>query len=217
MAYFLAEGSKFLFSQTLATAVNVTAATNADPAVLTTGTAHGYSNGDELLFTSGWEDATDSIWRASAASGSTVTLSSLDSSDTTWFPVGTGTGTLRKFSNWVEIGQVLDSQASGGDARNVTIEPLSRRNGINMPAGFNPSSLNLTLGYDPSTSAQIALNKISRNLSARIGFKFQLAGGQTGYGYGTAQLSQMPAIAKGSAVSVNLTINFLGAFVGYAS
>ena len=217
MAYFLAEGSKFLFSETFASPVTVTAATNADPSVLTTGTAHGYSNSDELLFSSGWEDATDAVWRAGSASGSTLSLLGLDSSDTQWFPAGSGTGTLRKISNWVEIGQVLDSQPAGGDARNVTIEPLSRRNSIQMPAGFNASSLNLTLGYDPSTPAQTALNKISRNLSKRIAFKFLLAGGQTGYGYGSAQLAQMPAITKGSAVSVGLTINFLGLFVGYAS
>lgn len=217
MAYFLAEGSKFLFSETFGAAVNVSAATNADPSVLTTATAHGFTNGDELLFNSGWEDATDTVWRSAAASGSTLTLAQLDASDTQWYPAGGGVGTLRKVSNWVEIGQVLDSQPAGGDARNVEIAPLSRRNSIQMPAGFNASSLNLTLGYDPSTPSQIALNKISRNLSKRIAFKFLLAGGQTGYGYGTAQLAQMPSIAKGSAVSVGLTINFQGLFVGYPS
>lgn len=206
-----------MFSETFATAVNVTGATNADPTVLTTGTAHGFSNNDELLFSSGWEDATDTIWKAGAASGSTLSLQGLDTTDTQWFPAGTGGGTLRKVTNWVEIGQVLDSQPAGGDPRNVTIEPLSRRNAIAMPAGFNPSSLTLTLGYDPASASQVALNKLSRNLSKRVAFKFLLAGGQTGYGYGTAQLAQMPSIAKGSAISVALNLNFLGLFVGYPS
>ncbi len=216
MAYFLAEGSKFLFSETFGTPITVTGATNADPTVLTAA-GHGYADNDELLFTSGWEDAGDTIWKADQLSTDTLSLKGLDTTDTNWYPAGTGVGTLRKVTNWMEIGQVLDSQPNGGDARNVTIEPLSRRNAINMPAGFNASSINLTLGYDPSTASQIALNKISRNLSKRIAFKFLLAGGQTGYGYGTAQLAQMPSIAKGSAVSVALTINFLGLFVGYPS
>lgn len=216
MAYFLAEGSKFLFSETFGTAVTVTAATNADPTVLTAA-GHGYTDGDELLFTSGWEDAGDTVWKADQLTTDTLSLQGLDTTDTQWYPAGTGGGTLRKVTNWMEIGQVLDVQPNGGDARNVVIDPISRRNAINMPAGFNPSSLNLTLGYDPSTASQIALNKISRNLSKRIAFKFLLAGGQTGYGYGTAQMAQMPSIAKGSAVSVGLTINFLGLFVGYPS
>lgn len=217
MAYFLAEGSKFLFSTTFASPVTVSSITNADPAVATTGTAHGYTTGDELLFTSGWEDATDTVWKAGTASGSSCGISGLDSTDTQWFPAGGGVGTLKKISNWIEIGQVLDVQGSGGDPKNVTIEPLSRRNPILMPAGFNASSMTFTLGYDPSTTAQLALNKISRNLSQKVAFKFLLAGGQTGYGYGTAQLGQMPNITKGSAVSVPLTLNFLGQFVGYPS
>ncbi|GDY37686.1 phage tail tube protein [Acidovorax sp. NB1] len=216
MAYFLAEGSKFLFSETFGSAITVTAATNADPTVLSA-TSHGLVDNDEVLFTSGWEDATDAVWKADQLTADTLSLKGLDATDTQWYPAGAGTGTLRKVTNWLEIGQVLDVQPNGGDARNVTIEPLSRRNAINMPAGFNASSINLTLGYDPSTASQIALNKISRNLSKRIAFKFLLAGGQTGYGYGTAQLAQMPSIAKGSAISVGLTVNFLGLFVGYAS
>lgn len=216
MAYFLAEGSKFLFSETFGSPITVTAATNADPTVLSA-VGHGLIDNDEVLFTSGWEDATDAVWKADQLSADTLSLKGLDATDTQWYPAGAGTGTLRKVTNWLEIGQVLDVQPNGGDARNVTIEPLSRRNAINMPAGFNASSINLTLGYDPSTASQIALNKISRNLSKRIAFKFLLAGGQTGYGYGTAQLAQMPSIAKGSAISVGLTVNFLGLFVGYAS
>lgn len=217
MAYFLAEGSKFLFSTTFASAVTVSSITNADPAVATTSTAHGYTMGDELLFTSGWEDATDTIWKAGTASGSSCALAGLDATDTQWYPTGGGSGSLRKVSNWIEIGQVLDVQSQGGGAKNVTIEPLSRRNPILMPSGFEASSLSFTLGYDPSTTAQAALMKISRNLNQRVAFKFLLAGGQTGYGYGTAQIGQMPNITKGSAVSVPLTLNFLGQFVGYAS
>lgn len=217
MSYFLVEGSKFLYSKTFAPAVAVSAASNADPAALTTAMAHGYVPGDEFLYTAGWEDATDTVWRAGTASGSALTVAGLDSSDTQWFPAGNGVGTLRKVSDWVEIGQVLDVQPQGGGARNVTIDPLSRRNAIQMPAGFEASSISFTLGYDPSLASQADLAKISRNLSQKVAFKFLLAGGQAGYGYGTAQLAQMPTMAKGSAISVGLTINFLGQFVGYAA
>ena len=52
MSYNSPEGSKFYFSTTFAAAKTVTAASNANPAVLTS-VAHGYSDGDEFLFTSG--------------------------------------------------------------------------------------------------------------------------------------------------------------------
>lgn len=214
--YLLAEGSKFLFSTTFGTAVPVTAISNADPAVVTS-TAHGFANNDELLFMSGWEDATNAVWKAASVAANTLNVSGLDSSNVSWFPTGTGTGTLQKVTNWVEIAQVLDIAPSGGGAKNVDIAPLAKRNAIKMPAGFEASGLDLTLGYDPTQASQIALNKISRALSQPVAFKFLLAGGQTGYGYGNAQLAQMPNIAKGSAVTVKLTLSFLGLFVGYPS
>lgn len=214
MSYLIAEGAKFLFSSTFGTPVTVTAASNADPTLLTAA-AHGFADGDELLFNSGWEDATDTVWKADQQAADSLKLLNLDTADTRWFPVGTGTGTLRKVSSWVEIGQVLDIQPQGGGARNMDINPLSKRNGIKMPTGFEASGYTLTIGYDPSLTSQVQLNAISRNLSSRVAFKFLLAGGQTGYGYGTAQIAQMPKIAKGSPVSVELQLNFLGQFVGY--
>lgn len=216
MSYLTAEGSKFLFSSTFGPAVNVTAISNADPAVASA-TAHGFANNDELLFNSGWEDANDAIWKAAGVTAGTLNVSGLDATDTQWFSPGTGTGTLRKVTNWIEIGQVLDIQPSGGGAKSIDVNPLSKRNGIKMPVGFEASGLDLTLGYDPSQVSQVALNKISRSLSTKVAFKFLLAGGQTGYGYGNAQLAQMPNIAKGSAVSIKLSLTFLGLFVGYAS
>lgn len=216
MSYLLAEGSKFLFSSTFGAPITVSGITNANPAVATA-TAHGLANNDEFLFNSGWEDANAAVWKAAGIAANTLNVSGLDATDTQWFPSGSGTGTIQKVTNWIEIGQVLDVQPSGGGAKNVDIAPLSKRNAIKMPAGFEASGMDLTLGYDPSQVSQIALNAISRNLSTKVAFKFLLAGGQTGYGYGNAQLAQMPNIAKGSAVSVKLSLSFLGLFVGYPS
>ena len=60
MAWLVPEGSRFLISTTFAAATNVTAITNAANAVASA--TNTFAPGDELLFTSGWEDATDSIW-----------------------------------------------------------------------------------------------------------------------------------------------------------
>jgi hypothetical protein len=196
--------------------VTVTAASNANPTVLTAA-GHGFADNDELLFDSLWEDATDTVWKADQLTTDTLSLKSLDTSDTQWFPAGTGTGTLRKVTNWVEIGQVLDVNPEGGGAKFMNIEPLSKRNGIKQPIGFDPSGLKFTLGYDPSKTDQVQLDAISRNLSQKVAFKFLLTGGQVGYGYGYAQLSRIPNMRKGAPISVELSLNFLGQFVGYAS
>jgi hypothetical protein len=73
MAYYFAEGSSIQFSQTFAGAKTVTVASNANPAVLTS-VAHGYSTNDEVLFTSGWEDATDTVWKVNVLTADTFNL-----------------------------------------------------------------------------------------------------------------------------------------------
>jgi hypothetical protein len=60
MALYFPEGSSQQFSQTFAAAKNITALSNANPAVATS-VAHGYTTGDEILITSGWEDVTDTV------------------------------------------------------------------------------------------------------------------------------------------------------------
>jgi hypothetical protein len=213
MAYYLPEGSKIYMSTGFDAAKTVTAVTNANPAVASS-TAHGYSNNDELLFTSGWEDATDSIWRAAGVAANTVNISGLDSLDTNWFPAAGGAGTLQKVSGWIELTQWLDIQTQGGDARNVTVEPIGRRNAINMPAGFNATQINLTFGHDIAAASQVAMTAAARGLQKR-GFKAVIAGGMTGYFYGNISLSEMPQIQRGQVLRVQASVSVLGRFISY--
>jgi len=213
MSYFLPEGSKIYVSTGFAAAKTVTIASNADPALLTSA-AHGYVDGDELLFTSGWEDADATIWRGDQQTADTLQLLGLDSTDTTWFPAGSGIGTLQKVTGWLELAQWLDIQTNGGDGRTVSIEPISRRNAISMPAGFNPTDITLTFGHDQALTSQQALIDASRGLQKRA-FKAVIAGGMTGYFYGNVSMSEMPAIQRGQVLKVSCKVNVLGRFISY--
>ncbi|GAB1389845.1 MAG: hypothetical protein AMXMBFR78_11210 [Rubrivivax sp.] len=213
MSYFLPEGSKIFMSTGLEAAKTISAVTNASTAVASS-TAHGYSNGAELLFNSGWEDASDTIWRADNVNSNAFDIKGLDSSDTNWFPAGTGTGTAQKVSGWLELTQWLDIQTQGGDAKNVTVEPISRRNAINMPAGFNPTQIQLTFGHDIGSASQQALMAASRGLQKRA-FKAVIAGGMTGYFYGNVSFSEMPQIQRGQVLKVSASVNVLGRFISY--
>lgn len=215
MSYFFPEGSKLFFSNTFASPKTVTAVSNASPAVATS-VAHGFVDGDELLFTSGWEDATDSIFKADQLTADTLGLLGLNTLNQSFFPAGTGTGTLSKVSNWTEIPQVLGVSTSGGDARFTTISPLAKRNDINVPTGFNAMSMTVTMGHDPSNANYQTMLDISRTLS-KVAFKLVLSGGAVAYGYGYLSTSEAPAMSKGQANQVNAAITFLGRFISYAS
>lgn len=214
MAFYFAEGSKFYISQTFATAKTVTGISNANPAVATA-TAHGYADDDEILLSSGWEDATDSVYLADQLTADTFAVKGLNATDTTWFASGAGAGSAQKISSWVEIPQVLNIAAQGGDARFTNVELLARRNSIAVPTGFNPTQLTLTLAHDPDLAGYQTMLDISRRL-AKVAFKVVMAGGGTGYGYGHLTVSEMPAMQRNQVNSVQAGIAMLGRFITYA-
>lgn len=212
MAYFLPDGAKLYMSTGFDAAKNVTAVTNANPAVATCA-AHGYSDNDELLFTSGWEDATDTIWRADSVDASTVNILGLDSTLTSLYAAGSGVGTFAKVTGWTELQQWLDSQNTGGDVRYVEVAPIARRNAIRLPAGFNAMSFDLTFGYDQALASQVAMIAASRT-GTKKAFKV-VAQGMTGYFYGNISMSEMPTLQRGSVMQASAAVSVLGRFISY--
>ena len=215
MAYYFAEGSKFYFSTTFASPKTVTILSNANPA-LATASGHGYSDNDEILLTSGWEDATDTVYRVDQQDASTFLVTGLNSTDTDWYASGAGIGSAEKLSGWTEIPQVLNITSSGGDARFTNVEPLAKRNALSVPTGFNPSTITLTLGHDPSLAAYQTMLDISRTL-AKVAFKVVISGGGTGYGYGYLSVSEMPQLARNQTNQVQAAIGLLGRFITYTT
>lgn len=212
-AYTFPEGSSFQFSQTFAAAKTITALTNANPAAATSA-AHGYVDNDEVLLLSGWEDVNESVVRVNQTSTDAFETLGLVTTDTNFFPAGSGVGTAQKISGWVTIPQVLTIATSGGDPRFTTISPLAKRNSINVPTGFNAQSITLTLGHDSSDSDYQSMLIISRALS-KVAFKMVLSGGAVSYGYGYMAVSEMPSLNVGQANTVTASFSLLGRSISY--
>jgi hypothetical protein len=216
MAYAFPEGSKFQFSTTFAAAKTISAMTNANPTVCTS-TAHGYADNDEILLTSGWEDATDTVWRADQLTADTFSLVGLDTTSTSFYAAGGGANSsAQRITGWTDIPQVLSIATSGGDARFTTISPLARRNAINVPTGFNPTTITLTLGHDPALAAYATMLNISRALS-KVAFKMVISGGGTTYGFGYMSVSEAPSLNVNQANTVQAAITLLGRSISYAT
>lgn len=213
MAFFFPEGSSQQFSQTFASAKTITAVSNANPAVATS-VAHGFTTGDEILLASGWEDATNSVFKVTVLSADTFSIGGLDTSNTNFFPAGTGIGTAQKISGWTAIPQVLTISASGGDARFTDVNLLSKRNGIKIPTGFNATSVTLSLAHDASQSGYVTMLGISRNLS-KVAFKQVISGGSVTYGYGYLSVSEMPKLNSSSVNTVDAALTVLGRSISY--
>ena len=213
MALYFPEGSAQQFSQTFATAKNITALSNANPAVATS-VAHGYTTGDEVLITSGWEDLTDTVVKVTVLTADTFSLQGIDATNTGFFPVGTGTGTAQKISGWTSIPQVLTISGSGGDARFTDVQLLAKRNSLKIPTGFNATSITMSLAHDAAQANYITMVSISRNLS-KVAFKQVISGGSVTYGYGYMSVSEMPKLNSNSVNSVDAAITVIGRSISY--
>ena len=213
MALYFPEGSSQTFSQTFAAAKTITAITNANPAVATS-VAHGYTTGDEILLTSGWEDATDSVYKITVLTADTFSISGLDTTNTGFYPVGTGTGTAQKVSGWTSIPQVLSISGSGGDARFTDVQLLAKRNSLKIPTGFNATSITMSLAHDAANANYITMVGISRNLS-KVAFKQVISGGSVTYGYGYLSVSEMPKLNSNQVNSVDAALTVIGRSISY--
>lgn len=211
--YSTPEGTRWYFSNTFAAAKSITALSNADPARATSA-AHGFIDGDEILLTSGWEDATNAVYQVDQFDVNTFDILGLLAADTSFYPAGTGIGTAQKISNWQQIPKVLGIGTSGGDPRFTPVQPLSSRNAFNIPTGFNPASTQLQIGHNPTDTIFQAMLNISRKFTM-VAFKQVLGGGGTCYGYGYMAVSEAPKLNSGNVNQVDVVISFQGRQISY--
>ena len=215
MAFAFPEGASFQFSTTFAGAKTISDISNASPAVATA-TAHGYADGDLVLISSGWDDVNDSVVKVNQLTADTFELLGVNTEDTGRYPVGTGLGSAQKISGWQVIPQVLTISAQGGDPRYTQVQLLSRRNAIQIPTGFNASSIQLSLAYDPGNAVFEEMLDVSRG-STQCAFRMVLSGGVTTVGYGYMAVSEMPQLNSNQVATIAVTMTLGGRPISYSA
>jgi hypothetical protein len=114
-------GTLFSVATTFGSNITVTAVTNANPAVCTA-TAHGLSNGDVIEVTSGWGRLNKRVFEVANVATNTFELEGMDTSSTSFFPAGTGIGTVREVTAWTQLSKVMNPATQGGDPKTVTLQ-----------------------------------------------------------------------------------------------
>lgn len=215
MALSLPTGTAYAVATAYAAAIAVSAATNATETVLTTA-ANTFAPGDYLEYVGGWSRMTNRVFRAKAATATSVTLEGMDTSEVNLFPAGMGAGTLRKVSTWVSIQQVLTAEPSGGDPKYASVSLLDNENDINLPDGYNAQSLAMTIADDPALPHHAALKKIadSRKIAA---IRADLPNGSKILYNGFVSFDETPTMTKGQVMAVRAGCAMQGRPVRYAS
>ena len=150
MAITLSTGTQVAIASTYGSGFTISAITNANPAVATFSGGHGVIVGDIIEITSGWDLLTKRLVRASVVAANDVTLESIDTSNTTNYPVGTGTGTGREVTAWTSITQVRAAVNAGGEQQYADITTIVDRVAKSIPTIRNAINYDLTVFDDPT-------------------------------------------------------------------
>ncbi len=154
-------GSTFYIASTIASAKTTTVVTNASEAVVTSA-AHGYSNGDFVVITSGWGRLNRRAFRIKSVTTDTFVLEGAETSNTTYFPAGTGVGTVSKVSTFTQITTVMSPSSSGGEPKTVNYKFIESDVEFSINDGFGATSYTLDLDADAiGTAGYTALKTLT--------------------------------------------------------
>ena len=161
MAVTLPNGSTISIQSGLGSALTVSAVTNANPAVCTS-TAHGLSDGDLVVFTSGWSKLTNRIFRVASSDTNSFALEGIDTTDTDRYPAGAGIGSVKEITGWTQIQQVLNTATEGGEQQYATFQFLEDDFEQRIPTNKSAPGFNVTVADDPTLAgyqAAVAANE----------------------------------------------------------
>lgn len=217
MASAFPNGSSFAISATYGSPIDISAISNANPGVATAA-AHGLSDGDILVVSSGWISLDQRAVRVDDSDTGTFKLEGINTTDTNRFPSGGGAGTAREILTWTPVSQIVTTQSQGGEAEfynwkyidDVTGRQRQRR------TGTSAKSLQLTLDDDTQLGWHDALLAASQSRATTI-LRVVLPGGSTLYYSTEVTYDGEPTLTADQNMQVVATFSHVGELIRYAA
>ena len=209
-------GSTFYIASTIAAAKTTTIVTNASEAVVTSA-AHGFSNGDFVLMTSGWGRMNRRAFRVKSVTTDTFVLEGAETSSTTYFPAGTGIGTASKLSTFTQITTVMSPTSSGGEPKNVAYKFIESDVDYNINDGFTATSYAIDLDADAIGTAGYTALKTLTDVQTDTVLKVVTRSGSILLVPCTVALNESVSMQDGQINRVKATFNGNNRAVRYAS
>jgi len=197
-----------------AAAKTVSAISNAAEASVSC-TAHGYSVGDILQLYSGWGRLNRRAVRVKSATTDAFVAELIDTTNTEFFPTGSGGGTVRKVTTFTQIPKYLNPTQSGGDPKNVTVRFMDEDTDTNLNDGFNAVTESFEIDADQfGTSSYNALRTLSDVQTDTI-LKKTLKSGAVIFTPCTVSLNENPKLSSDSIMTNVVSINGNGRITRY--
>ena len=200
-------GSTFSIASTIAAPKTTTIVTNASEAVVTS-TAHGYANGDIVIIISGWGRLNKRAFRIKSITTDTFVLEGADTTNTTFYPAGTGLGTVSKVTAFTNITTIMNPSTSGGDPKTVEYKFIDSDVNYVINDGFSAVSYKVELDADSIGSAGYTALKTLTEVQTDTVLKITTRSGSPNYIPCTVALNENVNMQEGAINRV--TVAFSG-------
>jgi hypothetical protein len=215
MAYTLPNGSTVHIGSAYGSDLTVTAATNANPCVMTS-TAHGLSNGDFVVTTSGWTRTTDRVFRVANVTANTFELEGHDTSDTSVYAAGSGIGSAKEVTTWTQLSQVLNITSQGGEQQYATYQPLEGDREVRIPTIKSGGGLDMEVGDDPTLAGFVAAMAANDDREARA-VRITAANSSKSLFYSYIAADKVPQMNVNQVMTARISLSHLGEATRYTS
>ncbi|SFB19070.1 phage tail protein [Azotobacter beijerinckii] len=215
MSFQLPNGSTFEVASAYDAAVTITAISNANPAVVTAA-AHGLSNGDVVLITSGWSKLNGRIARVANSLTGTFALEGIDTTDTSKYPAGSGVGSVKPVSTWVQVPQITEVATSGGEQQFATFGFLEEDDDRQIPTTKSPSSMTLTVADDPTKAFVAVVEKADEGRSIEAS-RLHLVNGSSILYSTYLSITQTPTLSRNNIMTRAITLSLAGRTTRYSA
>lgn len=209
-------GTIFSLATVFAAAKTVSAITNATEASVSC-TAHGYSVGDIVQLYSGWGRLNRRVARIKTSTTDAFTLEGIDTTNTEFFPAGSGGGTVRKVTTFQQINKILNPSNSGGEPKNVTVKFMESDVEESINDGFSAVTESFDIDADEfgqaSYNALVSLSEVQTDTV----LKKTLKSGSMIFTPCRVALNENVKLADGSIMTNTVSINGNGKITRYAA
>lgn len=216
MAISLPNGAIVAIASGYGASKTMSALTNANPGVATLEASHGVSTGDFIEVTSGWSRLTEKVVRAGVVATNDVPLEGIDTSLTSIYPTGGGTGSVREITGWTQLSQVLSSSSSGGEQQFLEYQLLEADAQKRIPTFKSAAGLTFSIADDPTLAGYILASTANDDRLARA-VKITLPSGAIILYNAYISLNKTPSLTVNEIMAVEVTLSLLNEPVRYAA
>lgn len=198
-------------------AISVTRISNAANPVLTCAASHGLLKGDYVIITtSNWARLINKVGRVKNVSTNDVTIEGFSTADTNVYS-GTGTASIYKIIDWIEVPCVQDLSQEGGEQQFYTYQCLADDREQQIPTYKSAVSMTYTFAHEYDNPIYPILRAADESGEVKVMRMYVPRAKEMRLWSGTLSFNEIPQTAVNEMETVSLTVSLKGDFASMAA